>query len=66
MYLSRATVEIFQFTPLREGQRSMERERLSGRKFQFTPLREGQLDADNPQQLLLSDFNSRPCVRGNA
>ena len=58
-------IEIFQFTPLREGRQAENGHEKGGKKFQFTPLREG-------RRLLLADsfdvrlhFNSRPSARGD-
>ena len=56
---------VFQFTPLREGQPSRTKVSASKRIFQFTPLREGQRLLRSRSYEWCSNFNSRPCVRGN-
>ena len=54
----------FQFTPLREGRPLRDVGAYHVAVFQFTPLREGRLAV--PLEVAPgSDFNSRPCVRGD-
>ena len=55
----------FQFTPLREGRPDLVESNTLVAVFQFTPLREGRLRPD-PAISFGADFNSRPCVRGDA
>ena len=59
-------VDIFQFTPLREGRPAMCLDRsfmLS--LFQFTPLREGRRQSSGAMSMTQIDFNSRPSARGD-
>ena len=56
---------LFQFTPLREGRPAGEEDHLAIIKFQFTPLREGRPRYSTAGSLVFTDFNSRPCVRGD-
>ena len=56
----------FQFTPLREGRRAAVRHLCQAVQFQFTPLREGRREAwAKGNRLKGSNFNSRPCGRGD-
>ena len=54
----------FQFTPLREGRPYIASKAPTDDLFQFTPLREGR-PAAKRQLAGGTDFNSRPCVRGD-
>ena len=54
----------FQFTPLREGRPKAACTWTANSLFQFTPLREGRR-VRLWMQLNFSNFNSRPCVRGD-
>ena len=56
--------KLFQFTPLREGRHARPVFVVGNVQFQFTPLREGRLD-DFFQFRQVSNFNSRPYVRGD-
>ena len=56
---------IFQFTPLREGRLTSLVYNIITGKFQFTPLREGRRTAARSLSTFTSNFNSRPCVRGD-
>ena len=61
---SLSDVDIFQFTPLREG-RPRRRSRWKHlRQFQFTPLREGRLCGTSRVRAVIH-FNSRPSARGD-
>ena len=57
-------LDIFQFTPLREGRPNSICGRFRSNAFQFTPLREGRLRAQLEGASPLN-FNSRPCERGD-
>ena len=55
----------FQFTPLREGRRSLTRRKAAVPLFQFTPLREGRRQRNHKVSERFN-FNSRPSARGDA
>ena len=57
---------IFQFTPLREGRLARKVSPTMLAVFQFTPLREGRPPAALISTTPETDFNSRPCERGDA
>ena len=54
----------FQFTPLREGRRSLPHIRTDWKPFQFTPLREGRRRRRSAGRVECY-FNSRPSARGD-
>ena len=54
----------FQFTPLREGRRTTSWTRFYPALFQFTPLREGRRQGWSCPPCR-TNFNSRPCERGD-
>ena len=55
---------LFQFSPLREGRRSIPEEDAETLLFQFTPLREGRR-AEHDGVRHRQHFNSRPSARGD-
>ena len=57
--------EEFQFTPLREGRLKSNDPEVLDALFQFTPLREGRRAFVKGSGAGIN-FNSRPCVRGDA
>ena len=58
------TVNVFQFTPLREGRRIGMIMPSPYAVFQFTPLREGRRPSP-AMPVKFFDFNSRPSARGD-
>ena len=58
-------IEIFQFTPLREGRLNRALCGAPDTVFQFTPLREGRHAPERGGGTQLPDFNSRPSARGD-
>ena len=61
-----SSLKIFQFTPLREGRRTIGTRFMgTAYKFQFTPLREGRPPSCATGHYEFY-FNSRPCGRGDS
>ena len=58
------SLNLFQFTPLREGRQATPLQRRKPNLFQFTPLREGR-HFPLPQPPAIIYFNSRPSARGD-